>query len=172
MKPSSVLTRVGCDVTSKLEISIPQAVLGGHKIATGLYKSLKVIIPRGSSSHDIVRIRNEGFSRPNMYGRGDHLVELIIRSPSSVTANQKALLELFARENPDYSGKVEGMHFESQGPEPESEQSESKVDESVSPSDIVQRIAKLIKGNKPTETVWQEFVQVLKDIFNFFFSKK
>ena len=92
-----------------------------------------------------------------------------------MTANQKALLELFARENPDYSGKVEGLHFESQGRESESNSTQEEFEsqpEQIVTSDIVRRIAKLIKSNKPTETMFQEFIQVLKDIFRFFFPKK
>ncbi len=151
---------------SKVEISIPQAILGGYATATGLYGNLKVFIPRGTSSHQTVSIKNEGFPRSNTYGKGDHLVELVIKSPTRVSSNQRAIMTAFAKEDPDYSGQVEGLDFTSHN------FGQSKSSSVHHDENLVDKLSRIIRDNQPMKRIYQEFFSVIRDLFDFLFSRR
>ena len=54
-------------------------------------------IPPGTQSGAVFKLKGKGVADLHGYGRGDHLVRVIIETPRKLTARQRELLEEFAR---------------------------------------------------------------------------
>ena len=55
----------------------------------------KISIPKGTESGEIFKIKGEGFPRLKGYGRGDQLVQVIVRTPKNLTKRQEEILREF-----------------------------------------------------------------------------
>lgn len=81
IEKSDLFRRDGADVHSDATISLSQAVLGGTTQIQGLYEDLTIKIPRGTSSHNRLRLQGKGFKRVKSHGTGDHYVHFKIDIP-------------------------------------------------------------------------------------------
>ena len=81
IEKSEIFRRDGADVHSDATISLSQAVLGGTTQVQGLYENLTIKIPRGTSSHNRLRLQGKGFKRVKSHGMGDHYVHFKIDIP-------------------------------------------------------------------------------------------
>ncbi|CAL8090870.1 unnamed protein product [Calicophoron daubneyi] len=106
---SRTFRREGADVHSDVTISLAQAALGGKVKIPGIYDTILVSIPPGSSSDDRIRLPGKGISRVNGYGYGDHYVHIRIKPQKRLTDLQRALLLAYAETERDVSGTVEGV---------------------------------------------------------------
>lgn len=91
------LERQGTKIYSNVEISYAQAALGGEiRIATVDGDVIYEVKP-GTKSHTPIRLRGKGVpvlqSNGNM--RGDHIVNLIIATPTNLSSEAKELLRQF-----------------------------------------------------------------------------
>jgi molecular chaperone DnaJ len=89
-------TRRDYDIHSEQSVSFTQAALGGEaKIETidGV-ESLK--IPAGTQPNQVFRLKNKGVSFIDGTGRGDHYVHVTVRVPTSLTDEQRRLLQQLA----------------------------------------------------------------------------
>jgi molecular chaperone DnaJ len=89
-------TRRDYDIHSEHSISFTQAALGGEaKIETldGL-ETLK--IPAGTQPNQVFRLRNKGVQFIDGSGRGDHYVHIAVRVPTTLTEEQRKLLQQLA----------------------------------------------------------------------------
>lgn len=96
VKSDPEFRRKGSDIISQTSISFPQAALGANlqvKTLDGL-RDLK--IPAGTQSGEILVLR--GLGVPHDRGRGDHLFEIIVRTPTKLSRKQKDLLDQLLRE--------------------------------------------------------------------------
>lgn len=84
IEKSDYFRRDGADVHTDVTISLSQAVLGGTTQIKGLYEDLTIKIPRGTSSHNRLRLQNKGFKRIKSHGNGDHYVHFKINVPKYV----------------------------------------------------------------------------------------
>lgn len=84
IEKSDYFRRDGADVHTDCTISLSQAVLGGTTQIKGLYEDLTIKIPKGTSSHNRLRLQNKGFKRVQSYGNGDHYVHFKINIPKYV----------------------------------------------------------------------------------------
>ena len=84
------------DVHSEETISMTQAALGGEVKTETIdgYESLR--IPAGTQPNQVFRLRNKGIPFIDGAGRGDHYVHVTVRIPSSLSSEQRALLEQLA----------------------------------------------------------------------------
>jgi len=96
VKSDPEFRRKNNDIISKISISFPQATMGATievKTLDG-FRNLK--IPAGTQSGEILALR--GLGVPMSRGRGDHLFEVIVRTPTKLSRKQKDLLEQLGKE--------------------------------------------------------------------------
>jgi molecular chaperone DnaJ len=96
-------SREGDDVICQIPISFTQATLGSEIDVPTLNGQKNLKIPKGTESGEIFRIKGEGFPRIRGYGRGDEIVQVMVRTPKNLTKRQEELL----REFEELSGKVD-----------------------------------------------------------------
>ncbi len=92
--------RQGHDILSKAEINVSTAALGGKIEVQTVDGPVELKIPEGSQSGRVIRMKNKGvphlsgrdyFGR-NQEKRGDHLVEVIVKTPTGLSKKQKEML--------------------------------------------------------------------------------
>ncbi|MDD2386363.1 MAG: molecular chaperone DnaJ [Bacteroidales bacterium] len=81
------------DLIYNLFISIPDAIIGTHVEIPTLQNKVKIKIDAGTQSGKTLRLRNKGLPNLNGYSKGDLLVRINIFIPTSVTKEDKILLE-------------------------------------------------------------------------------
>ncbi len=93
--PHDFFSREGDDVICQIPISFTQAALGTEIEVPALNGTKNLKIPKGTESGEIFRIKGEGFSRIRGYGRGDEIVQVVLRTPKNLTKKQEELLREF-----------------------------------------------------------------------------
>ncbi len=96
--------REGNDINTKKYINFTQAALGDKVDIETVNGFVKLKIPKGTQSGTIFRLRGKGVPKMHGYGSGDHLVEVIVKTPKKLTQKQKQLLEEFKQEEDKISG--------------------------------------------------------------------
>ncbi|AEJ62170.1 Chaperone protein dnaJ [Spirochaeta thermophila DSM 6578] len=94
VRPHPHFKRRGADVYCAVPVSITKAILGGDVLITGLEgRQIKLRIPPGSQHGRVLRIRGEGLPhRHNPSTRGDLYVELHVKVPEHLSAQERELL--------------------------------------------------------------------------------
>lgn len=88
--------RQGNDITVDLPISMTEAALGCTKeVPSFIHPSCKIVIPEGTQSGKVFRVRGEGFPLLHGSGRGDMLVQILVEVPTNLQPKQRQLLEEF-----------------------------------------------------------------------------
>jgi molecular chaperone DnaJ len=96
-------TRRDYDIHSEEPISYTQAALGADMKVETIDGPESLRIPPGTQPNQIFRLRGKGVQFLQNAGRGDHYVHVSVRIPSTLTDEQRDLLERLARavgENP------------------------------------------------------------------------
>ena len=75
------MARDGYDIYTEAEISYPQAVLGDKVEVETLDGIVKLVIPEGTESGQLIRLRDKGVPHLEGRGRGDQFVKVKIRVP-------------------------------------------------------------------------------------------
>jgi molecular chaperone DnaJ len=98
-----VFKREGNDVLCEVPITFTQAALGGVVDVPTLDGRVKMRVPEGTQSGRSFRIRGKGIPRSSAKGgpRGDHLVRVMVETPTGLNARQWQLLEQFAEASGD-----------------------------------------------------------------------
>lgn len=91
VKESKEFERQGIDIISQIEVSPSQAAIGTRVKINTIDGSGELKIPAGTQPGKIFRLRNKGVQQLNGTGRGDHLVELIVKIPTKLNRKQKKL---------------------------------------------------------------------------------
>lgn len=90
--------REGDHVTSSASITLSQSALGDKIIVPTVEGSVTMKIPAGTQSGEVFRIRNKGVPHLRGFGRGDHLVTIVVDVPSKLSRAQKKLLQQLQKE--------------------------------------------------------------------------
>ncbi len=90
-------TRRDYDIHSEQPISVTQAALGGEIKTETIDGPETLKIPVGTQPNQVFRLRGKGVQFLDGSGRGDHYVHVAVRIPTSLTDDQRALLEQLAR---------------------------------------------------------------------------
>jgi molecular chaperone DnaJ len=69
-----------------------------------------LFIPKGTESGDILKIKGEGFPKLRGYGRGDQIVQIIVKTPKNLTKRQEEILHEFEELGKRKEGGEEGRH--------------------------------------------------------------
>ena len=98
VKPHQFFKRQGNDILYELPISFTQATLGDEvEVPTVDSKTTILKIPAGTQSNRSFRLKGMGVPVVHSSARGDQHVIVKVVTPTSLTAEQKRLLEEFAR---------------------------------------------------------------------------
>lgn len=90
---SKKFIREGENIHSKIEISIVQAALGAKVPVMTVDGEVTLKIPEGTQSGKVFILRDRGVPKLNGRGRGDHLVTVIVKTPTGLNRQQRRLLE-------------------------------------------------------------------------------
>ena len=94
------------DIYSTVPISYTMAALGGDLIVNTIDGDVVYTVKPGTQTDTRVRLRNKGVpSLRNRKMRGDHYVTLVVDVPTSLTKEQKKLLEQYATTFDEKHGK-------------------------------------------------------------------
>lgn len=99
--PHSVFERQGDDIFCQLNISFPQAALGATVEAPTLDGTFELRIPPGTQPGEVFRIKGKGITRLRGHGRGDEIVQVMVKVPTSLSDKQREILEEFAKMTSD-----------------------------------------------------------------------
>lgn len=86
------------NIISKEDITFSKAGLGGSLDVETIDGRVELHIPEGTQSGTTFKLRGKGVPFLQGHGRGDHLVEVIVRTPSRLSRRQKQMLEDFDKE--------------------------------------------------------------------------
>lgn len=89
----------GRDLYTTVAVTPWEAALGAQVRLPTLDGAVSVKIPEGSSSGRKIRLKGKGFPEPR-HGRGDLYVEISIRVPEHLTAEERALFQQLATVSP------------------------------------------------------------------------
>jgi molecular chaperone DnaJ len=95
VEPHDFFAREGDDIICHIPISFPQAALGAELEIRTLNGKKKLTVPRGTESGDLLRVKGEGFPRLRGYGRGDQIVQVVVKTPKNLTRRQEEMLQEF-----------------------------------------------------------------------------
>jgi len=95
VEPHDFFSRDGDDIVCQVPISFTQAALGGEIEISTLNGTRSLTIPKGTETGQIFRIKGEGFPRLRGYGRGDQVVQVIVKTPKNLTKRQEEILREF-----------------------------------------------------------------------------
>jgi molecular chaperone DnaJ len=107
VEPHDFFSREGDDIICQIPISFPQAALGAEIEIPTLNGKKKILIPNGTETGEVFKIKGEGFPKLRGYGRGDQLVQVIVKTPKNLTKRQEEILREF-EESGNRKEKAEG----------------------------------------------------------------
>jgi len=98
VEPHSLFERHGDDVLLQLPITFTEASLSCKKDVPSLYShTCRITIPEGTQTGKAFRVKGEGFPNVHGSGRGDLIVEVFVETPTQLSAEQREILEKFAK---------------------------------------------------------------------------
>ncbi|NLC08000.1 MAG: molecular chaperone DnaJ [Syntrophomonadaceae bacterium] len=92
VKPHRLFKRQRDDLSSEISINMVQAALGTSIEVPTLDGTAVLKIPEGTQSGSIFRLRGKGMPRLRGNGRGDLHVQVVVKTPTRLTSEQKELL--------------------------------------------------------------------------------
>jgi len=97
VEPHDFFERNDTDIIYRMEISFIQAAIGCEVEIPTLVDTKKLNIPKGTQYGHVFRLKGEGIASLKYGGRGDEIVEIIIKTPKSLNKKQEALLREFEK---------------------------------------------------------------------------
>jgi molecular chaperone DnaJ len=89
--------RDGNDLQCQIPVSMVQAALGDTIELQTLNGTRSVAIRPGTQSSQVIRLKGEGVPHLKGFGRGDLLIEVVVKTPEHLTKRQQELLREFAQ---------------------------------------------------------------------------
>ncbi|MBI4090128.1 MAG: molecular chaperone DnaJ [Candidatus Kerfeldbacteria bacterium] len=96
VRPDSMFRRDGDDILTRRTVSLSQAALGSPVTVETLDGPVELELPAGTQPGQLFRLRGKGVPHLDGRGRGDQIVEAVVKVPSKLTREQKKLLERLA----------------------------------------------------------------------------
>ncbi len=98
VKPHDLFSRQGPDIHCEVPVAFSQATLGAEIEIPTLEGKVRLKVPEGTQSGNIMRLRGKGLPSVRSAARGDQLVRIFVEVPTRLTARQRELLENFSDE--------------------------------------------------------------------------
>ncbi|KKR91743.1 MAG: Chaperone protein DnaJ [Parcubacteria group bacterium GW2011_GWC2_42_12] len=92
VNPDKRFTRENFNILSRAEIGIALASLGGKIDVETVDGPVELKISEGTQSGRVIRLKGRGVPHVRGGGRGDHLVEVIVKTPTGLSRKQKEQL--------------------------------------------------------------------------------
>jgi molecular chaperone DnaJ len=99
--------REGYDLTHLLHLPVSQAALGTHIEFETLDGTEDLVVPSGTQTGKVFRLRGRGVPHVNSRGRGDIRVEVVVDTPTGLTDGQEELLRQLAAERGEHVAPVD-----------------------------------------------------------------
>ncbi len=96
-EPHEFFEREGDDIYCQIPISFPQAAIGTRLDIPTLEGTESLEVPPGTQSGEVFRLRGGGTKHLRGGGRGDQIIQVIVKTPTRLGKRQKELLEEFAK---------------------------------------------------------------------------
>ena len=96
--PHKIFQRREQDLSMILPVKFTDAVLGTESIVATLDGEIKLKIPEGSQSGDVLKVRGKGVPSDRFGGRGDLLIELKVEIPKKVSKKAKEAIQELKKE--------------------------------------------------------------------------
>lgn len=97
-----IFKRDGANLAMDLDIKISEAALGVEKDIMTLDGLIKLKIPMGVDSGEVLMVRGKGVPQghglPGARGRGDLMIKIVVRTPKKVSKKAKELIEELKKE--------------------------------------------------------------------------
>lgn len=97
VNPHPIFERHDNDIITAIAVSLSKAVLGGEIEVPTLDGKVSMKIPPGTQSGKIFRLRGKGIPDVHGRGEGDELVRVDVKIPERLSAEQRRIIEEFAR---------------------------------------------------------------------------
>jgi molecular chaperone DnaJ len=95
-RPHDRFRRDGYDLVHELHVPFTQAALGAHLPFDTLDGAEDLVVPRGTQTGKVFRLRGRGVPHVEGRGRGDLLVHVVVDTPTDVGREQEELLRQLA----------------------------------------------------------------------------
>lgn len=89
--------RDGDDIRCQIPISITQAALGANIEVPTIEGTEKIKISKGTQNGKLFRLRGKGITHLRGFGRGDQIVQVMVKIPTNLNKKQEKLLKEFAK---------------------------------------------------------------------------
>lgn len=99
------LKRDGSNIIYDLKLNFADAVLGKEAEIPTIGGKVKINIKAGTQPGEVLRLKGKGLKEINSYSIGDQLVHVNIYTPTSVSSEEKAILEKL-REAPNFQPRA------------------------------------------------------------------
>ncbi|MFA5059127.1 MAG: molecular chaperone DnaJ [Candidatus Omnitrophota bacterium] len=109
VKPHEQFQRDHNDLYMELPVSFVKAALGAEVLVPTLNGNVEMKIPSGTQSGKVFRLRGKGMPDLRSGSEGDQYVKLMLQVPTSLTSEQKRLLEEYARVSGEDLGRDESF---------------------------------------------------------------
>lgn len=93
IRPHPVFTRKGDDIYSKVEVSIPEAVLGSKVQVHTVDGMVNLTVPQGTQNGQKLRLKGRGAPILRGSGRGDHYVEVRVLIPRKIDEETRRIFQ-------------------------------------------------------------------------------
>lgn len=94
--PHEYFHREGSEVITQFNVTFSQAALGAEVNVKTLYGESRLKVPRGVQPGDLLRLRGEGFPVPGRKAKGDHVVQILVRTPTKLSSKAEKLFRELA----------------------------------------------------------------------------
>ena len=96
VRPHPRFHRNGSDLVHELHVPFTQAALGARLDYETLDGTEEIVIPKGTETGAVVRLRGRGVPHVRGRGRGDLLVQLVVDVPDDLSGEQEELVRRLA----------------------------------------------------------------------------
>jgi molecular chaperone DnaJ len=107
VRPHERFVRQGYDLGHELHLPMVQAALGAHLAFDTLDGTEDLVIPNGTQTGRVFRLRGRGVPHVEGRGRGDLLVQVVVDTPTDLTDEQDEILRSFAESRGDEVGPTD-----------------------------------------------------------------
>jgi molecular chaperone DnaJ len=97
VEPHELFERKDNNIYCQIPISFVQASLGATIEVMTLNGTEKLKIPKGTQSGTIFRLKGKGIPHLQGFGRGDQIIETVVKIPTNLNRKQEELLKEFAK---------------------------------------------------------------------------
>lgn len=112
VKPHEFLQRENDDLYLDLPLSFSEAALGTKKEIPTLSDSYRVVIPEGTQTGKIFRLKGHGMPNVHSGTKGDLLVRVSVETPVNLSAQQKDLLTQFSKLEKEHNSPKKKNFFD------------------------------------------------------------